>query len=206
MKTRGSALLIGIVLLAVPPSQAARAASPGVPVSLYPAGAHVRYRANLSNHELDCMWGFLCDGAVPLFHTYTQDQLHRVSGWAQFAGVRRHGHMLVAFELFSSTYQDGGDLDGTPFSKEAFDDLVRVTRTRGYTSLLQKPRLLPGSSDGDSMMAVERTPGSALVVMACWSGTGEIEAIVMVNHATASARRVAVRELASQIRWAAGRT
>jgi hypothetical protein len=71
-----------------------------IPATVYPPGTHIAYRPVLTNAEMDCLWGFFCEGNVPLFHFQTQDQLHRVDGWAQFAGVQRRGRTSMAFEFY----------------------------------------------------------------------------------------------------------
>lgn len=181
-----------------------QAASSRLPATYYPAGAHTTFRPTISNQQMDCMWGFFCEGQLPLFHFFSQDQLHRVSGWGQFSGLRRADRMVMGFELFASRYRSSPDLDGTPFAKDAFDDLIHATRARGYTPLARQPYLLPANVAGDSIAEVQRVSTSELIVMACWSGTAEVEAIVTVDHGSGAERSLAVRDLTNQVRRAAG--
>src|SRR5579864_8204833 len=90
---------------------AAVAASPDarpVPRTLYPARAHLTYYPSLSNAQVDCQWGFQCagDDGYPtdsLFHLQTQDELHRIGGWAQ-DGVVNQRKRLMLFFVFTSHY------------------------------------------------------------------------------------------------------
>jgi hypothetical protein len=200
MRNRSALLIaapVAIVASLVFNGASTGAAVTRLPTTLYPAGASISYRT-LSNHQMDCLWGFFCEGNVPLFHFYTQDQLHRVGGWAQFAGLRRHGRVVMSFELFSSRYRAGGDLDGTPFSKEAFEDLTNAIHAHGYVRLGQQPHLLPASVTGGSVAEIERLGPTELVVMASWSGTQEVESILLVDHGSASIRAAAYRYLTEQ--------
>jgi hypothetical protein len=181
-----------------------QAASPQIPARDYPAGASISFRPTLSNHQMDCLWGFFCEGGVPLFHLLSEDQLHRVGGWAQFAGLRQRGRIAVAFQLFASQYQAGTDADGTPFSQEAFDDLIRVVHAHGYSVMANQPHLVPAAANGGSIAEVQRWSSNELIVMACWSGTQDVEAIVAVDHGSESVRRNALRDLTLQVLRAAG--
>lgn len=199
MKTHWSPLLIVIVLLTVLPSRTAHGASQGVPVSVYPADAHVSYRAHVSNHQLDCMWSFFCEGVVPLFHFQTQDQLHRIDGWAQFARWKT-GPVTMASELFVSRYAPGDD--GQAPAVNAYLDLLTALHVKGYRRVIPGPSLLPKDVQGAWTTEEEHTSRYTLTVMACAAGSVEVEAIVMVDGGNEWARGQAVEDLARSVRAA----
>ena len=190
-------LLVLTVLSSLVPAPA-QAASPQLPVRLYPVGAHITYRPVLTNEQLDCLWGFFCEGDLPLYHFTTQDALHRAGGWGQFAGITRHGRVTMAFELFSSSYASDR---GRPWSRAAFTDLRQAVLAQGYTLHRQLSHQLRVSS-GSCLEATE--PGWSrddqdLTVMACWSGDAEAEAIVMYPHQASQTQGTAVTDLARQV-------
>jgi hypothetical protein len=195
-------LSLPIVITAMP--RPASAAQPVIPASVYPSGAHITYRPVVSNADLDCLWGFFCDGNVPLFHFQTEDQLHRSGGWAQFAGVPRGRHTRMAFELFVSAY-GATDSAGAPWSERAFLDLRAALHDHDYHPAHRASGLLPAVRDGGTFVVVERSGSRDLAVMAYWAGSLEIEGIVMYAHGSAAARQVAWSSLALQIRVAADR-
>ena len=202
-RTRVTAIGAALVVAILSSTIAANAAKPRIPASYYPAGTHITYFATLSNHRLDCMWGFFCEGQLPLFHVQTQDQLHRTSGWAQYATWRRH-HEKMQFVVYGSTYAAGADSAGTPWSQAAFDDLLLATHVNGYLPLRHMPRLLPATAPGGSIAELQLSGSLDLVVMACWTGSQEVEAIVVFDHRSSSDRKMALRDLAQQVRVAIG--
>jgi len=163
----------GIAVALTP--QGVQAAPLRIPAASYPSGAHIASRPVLSNQQMDCLWGFFCEGNVPLFHFQTQDQLHRVDGWAQFAGVQRRGRTSMAFELFVSRYDQVPDETGTPWSERAFLDLQATIRAHGYLLDRRDADLLSAARTGGTLVAVQHVGKQDLVVMASWSGTREIE-------------------------------
>ena len=178
--------------------EGAHAASPQLPARLYPAGAHVTYRPVLTNQDLDCLWGFFCEGNLPLYHPRSQDALHRVGGWGEFAGVTRHGRVIMAFELFASSYASDGD---RLWSRVAFTDLRQAVLAHGY-SLRRPPVHQLQVSAGGCLQATEvawSPDDQDLTVMACWSGKSEVEAIAMYPHGAGRARHQAVTDLALQV-------
>jgi hypothetical protein len=180
-------------------STAGAATSP-LPASLYPAGASITYRPSVSNHTMDCLWGFSCEGDVPLFHEETQAGLHRVRGWAQFAGVHHNGQLSTAFELFASRYRPGANDVDLPWAGAALADFQTALRAHRYTPVRNGPHLLTAGVSGAQV--VERSGQNDIVVMAVWNGRTEVEAIVAFYRASPSARRAAIGLLAQQVRRA----
>jgi len=179
----------------------ASAAKPRIPATSYPAGAHIAYSPSVSNHQLDCSWGFFCEGNVPLFHFQTQDQLHRIGGWAMYAGWRHH-RSSMQFALYASHYQAGVDSNRNPWNRAAFDDLLLATRAQGYVPLRHVARLLPARVAGGDMDELQRSGLKDLMVMAGWSGSLEVEAIVVFDHGSATARQMATHYLTRQVQAA----
>jgi hypothetical protein len=179
----------------------ASAAKPRIPATSYPAGAHIAHLPSVSNHELDCSWGFFCEGNVPLFHFQTQDQLHRIGGWAMYAGWRHH-RSSMQFALFASQYEAGVDADGTAWSRAAFDDLLVATHAHSYVPLRHVARLLPARVARGDIDELQRSGSKDLVVMACWSGSLEVEALVVFDHGSATARQMATHYLTQQVQAA----
>jgi hypothetical protein len=181
-------------------------ASPlGVPAGLYPTGAHVTYRPALTNHAMDCMWGYVCEDGLSLFHVNTQDTLHRLGGWAQFAGIRHQDRTTMAFELFASRYDSEPNLSGTPWSELAFIDLQKAIDGQGYHLVPDGIHLLTTPTAGGALVALRRDGRQDLVVMAAWSGSTEIEGIALYEHSPA-AKQTAWTSLARQIERASAPT
>jgi hypothetical protein len=186
--------------------QCAQAASLRIPSLVYPSGAHIGYRPVLTNAEVDCMWGFTCEGGyVPNFHFSGQDELHRLRGWGQFAGIQHRGRTTMAFELFVSRYDQIPDESGTPWSERAFLDLQTALLAQGYVRDGRDEALLPSARTGGVLVAVQYLGRQDLVVMARWSGNLEIEAIALYDHRPPAARQTARTSLALQIRLASNR-
>lgn len=177
----------------------------GVPAPAYPPGADISYRPALTNAEMDCLWNFFCEGGVPLFHLTSQDQLHRVAGWAQFAGVHHRGRMAMAFQLFVSRYSDVPDTTGAAWSDDAFLDLTQTIRAQHYRQKSTARDLLPSPPGGGALVAVQRSGDQDLVIMARWAGTLEIEGIASYDHDSQTARQTALASLALQIHLASER-
>jgi hypothetical protein len=201
MKSLAGLLLAFCAVITMTPV-AVQASSPRIPAAAYPPGAHIGYRPVLTNAEMDCMWGFVCDGPVPNFHFVTQDELHRVAGWAQFAGIQHYGRMLMSFELFVSRYDPVPDTVGTLWSKRAYLDLTSAIRAQGYRLGGRATDVLPPLPDGDALVAVQHLGKQDLVVMAARSETLEVEGIALYEHRPPAARQTAWASLARQVRLA----
>jgi hypothetical protein len=182
-------------------SGSAQAANTRIPAAFYPTGAHIWYSASISNAQMDCQWGFFCEGPVPLFHFQTQDALHRLSGWGQSAGWHGH-HRSMQFVVYSSHYPAGTNLEGLSWSRAALEDLIYATRASHYRALAQAPRLLPAAQKGQSLTELQRSGTEDLVVMACASGTQEVEGLVVFDHRSVTARRIALHDLGQQVKMA----
>jgi hypothetical protein len=201
MKTLITLLLVALCSVLALAPQGVRADPPGIPAAVYPLGAHIDYRPVLSNTEMDCMWGFFCEGNVPLFHFATEDQLHRFAGWGQFAGVQRRHEMTMGFQLFVSQYASGGDETGMPWAERAFIDLRRALSSRRY-NFARSGFDLPAPLAGGNLIAVQKVGKQNLVVMASWSQGQEIEGIAFYDHRSRTAGERALTCLAGQIRFA----
>jgi hypothetical protein len=201
MKTSRALLFLISAALAAISMGGVQAAAPRLPATLYPAGARISYNPSLSNHSMDCMWGFVCEGYVPLFHTVTQDGLQRKAGWDQLASIPQRRGPRIVFWLFASRYAPASDDSAKPWSAWAFEDLHRQINAHGYARLGGSFHLLPPASLGASLAAREQTGGWDLVVMAAWSGDIEVESIVMYPHRS-PIRAAVVASLARQVRAA----
>jgi len=178
----------------------AQAASLRIPAAAYPPGAHIGYRPVLTNAEVDCMWGFTCEGGyIPNFHFRTQDTLHRISGWGQFAGIQQASRTAMAFELFINRYDTVPDETGTAWSELAFSDLETTIHVQGYHIDRREAGLVSVGHVGGALVAVQLLGKQDLVVMAVWSGTLEIEGIALYEHRSPAARQTAWDSLARQI-------
>src|SRR5436305_6416330 len=68
-------LLVACSTAAALTPRGVEASSLRIPATVYPPGAHVGYHPVLTNAEMDCMWGFICEGGgPPNFHFATQDR------------------------------------------------------------------------------------------------------------------------------------
>lgn len=194
--------LLGIVLAisasCVP--RGAQAAPVRIPTTMYPAGAHIGYRPVLTNAEVDCMWGFTCEGGyIPNFHFNTQNLLHRLSGWGQFAGVQQHGRTTMAFGLFVNQYDAVPDETGAPWSERAIIDLQAALHVQGYGHIRRNAVVLPGGGTSETLLAVQHLGQQDLVVMAVQSGSLELEGIALYDHGLPAAKQTAWHCLARQI-------
>jgi hypothetical protein len=176
----------------------AGAASARLPAALYPPGAHIGYDPSLSNHDFDCTWGFMCEDGIPLFHFATQDALHRAGGWAQFAAWR-HVHSRMTFALYVSSYEATLDPQGRPWSRDAFDDLLRATHVQGYGQVRHLPSLVRPGTNADAIAELQPSGSNDIMVMAYWGATTEIEALAVFDHGAAGSRRTATRYLTRQV-------
>ena len=200
MSYRKTMLAIALLICACRVPHGVEAESPRIPVTVYPAGAHIGYRPVLTNAEVDCMWGFTCEGGyLPNFHTNTQDALHRMGGWGQFAGIQRGGRTTMAFELFINRYDPVPNEIGTDWSELAFSDLKSALHVQGYHIDRREAGLVSVGHVGGALVAVQLLGKQDLVVMAVWSGTLEIEGIALYEHRSPAARQTAWDSLARQI-------
>jgi hypothetical protein len=172
-----------------------------IPATRYPSGTRITYFPAVSNATMDCQWGFICEGNVPLFHLQLQDQLHRITGWAQYA-VWNHSHKKMQFVVYASQYAPDIDLERRPWSRAAFDDFRAAIHAQGYKPLRDEPSLLPKGGDGGTVAALQRSGPDDLIVVAAWTSSHEVEAIAVFSHRSPGARRVALTYLARQVRAA----
>jgi hypothetical protein len=203
MKWRKTILFILLAVLAHLTPREVHAASLRLPAAVYPPGAHIGYRPVLTNAEMDCMWGFVCEGGyLPNFHFRTQDELGRLTGWGQFAGIQHAGRTTMSFELFVSRYNPVSEDTEMPWSERMFVDLTLAIQAQGYDLDRHDADLLPGAREERSLVAVQHLGKQDLVVMASWSGTLEIEGIALYDHRSPAAHQTAWASLALQIHLA----
>jgi hypothetical protein len=195
---RAGTLIAILILAGGLTARSAGAASAHLPAALYPPGARIGYVPSLSNHDLDCSWGFMCEDGIPLFHFATQDELHRVGGWAQFAGWR-HLHRRMVFALYVSSYEATLDPKGRSWSRDAFDDLLLATRAQGYGHVRHLASLAPPGAGADAIAELQPSGSKDILVMAYWSATTEVEALVVFDHGAAGSRQTATRYLSRQV-------
>lgn len=177
----------------------------GPEIQLYPPHTRITAVAPLSNLQMDCDWGFDCEGGkpvgtAPVFHLHTEDELHRLSRWAQFGDATGRGHRML-FALFASTY-DPVPLAGLPGNIMAFTDFRSVLMLNGYRDLPRYPRLLPRGALGNSSAQLAPSRDGDVLAMSCWTGSFEVEGIVIYRHGSPTAHRLAVHNMSRQIRAA----
>lgn len=187
------------------PLQAFAGGTSRMPATLYPARTSISTIAPLSNQQMDCDWGFACHDGQPLlqswvFHLRTQDDLHRISGWAQFGDARVHTHRML-FAVFASHYSPDAS-DGLPWNVAAFADFRGATLSSRYQDLEHTPRLLPQGVLGNTSVQQLRSRSGDAIAMACWVGSVEAEGIAFYTHGARDQRDIAVRSLTRQIRTA----
>lgn len=195
--------LLGM-LLAIIPGHAVASPSP-LPANLYPARTSITSTMDLSNVEMDCTWGFVCpEGGprpgTPLFHFRTQDAMHRTMGWAQFGDTLSRKYPML-FALYASRYGAGSD-NGMPWNVRAFADFRTALIVASYTDIDPVPRLFPAGQIGVSSEQVLRSKDGDILAMACWTGSIEVEGMVIYPHRSNAAATIALRSLTNQIRLA----
>lgn len=152
---------------------------------------------------MDCLWGFVCEGGnISNFHLTPQDHLHRLGGWAQFAGIQQYGRMTMAFQLFASSYDPAPGETGTPWSEWAFRDLALALHDQGYSFDRRHAGLIVSGHEGGRLLAVQPLGAQDLVVMAGWSGSFEVEGIALYRHGSRAAKHTAWTSLALQLHLA----
>lgn len=192
--------------IALLPLRAHAAATTPLAAGLYPAHTSLSVIAPLSNMRMDCSWAFICqDGHPladqPLFHLTSEDDLHRVSGWAQFGQVHT-GHGTMLFALYASRHADGQDAEGLPWSLRAFVDFRLTTLAHGFGELNHDPILIPEGVLGNSGAQLDRGSKQDILALAAWTGTVEVEAVAVYPHGDRTMRAIAVRDLTNQVRSA----
>lgn len=195
--------LVAILVVLGYPTQTHAESSPPLPATLYPPHTRISVVDPLSNVQMDCDWGFDClngepVSTAPIFHLHTQDDLHRLSGWAQFGDASSHGSRML-FAAFASTY-DQAMTNGMPGNVMAFTDFRMVLMMEGYRDLLHYPHLLPRGALGNSSVQLARSRGGDVLAMSCWTGAIEVEGVVLYRHGSPKVRRLAMDDLSRQVR------
>jgi hypothetical protein len=178
-----------------------------IPAALYPHGARITPLRAPSNRTVDCDWGFECDERgirrQSLFHTLSQDQLHRVGGWMQFAYVENGGHPTT-FALILSHYGPGVDLNGHQWSMRAYEDLWRAAWLGGFRFQPAQSAVLMGIPAGQIRSGVWSRAGVTSVLVAYWNGQDEIEASTTYDARQVRKGRLVRTLLTLQVREAVG--
>lgn len=173
--------------------------------SLYPPHTQISTLDPLSNSQMDCDWGFSCQGdqpvtSAPLFHLRTQDDLHRLSGWAQF-GNTPGGANRMLFAVFASRYSPTAK-QGMPWNVLAFSDFRAVLISDMYQEINHFPRLIPKAQVGNSSAQILQSRDGDMLAMTCWVGSIEVEGIAIYAHGSKAQHQLAVKDLSRQIRTA----
>lgn len=173
--------------------------------SLYPPHTQISMVDPLSNNQMDCDWGFSCEGnqpvtSVPLFHLRTQDDLHRLSGWAQF-GNTPGGSSRMLFAVFASRYSPTTE-QGMPWNVLAFSDFRAVLISDMYNEVDHFPRLIPKGQVGNSSAQLLLSRDGDMLAMTCWVGSIEVEGVAIYAHGSKAQHQLAVKDLSRQIRTA----
>jgi hypothetical protein len=107
--------------------------------------------------------------------------------------------MIMAFALFASHYKPTTDVEGVSWSARAVADLRAALRAHGYAPLRQLPRLAPATDSGRSLAELKPSGVSGLLVMACWTGSLEVEAIAMYDPHSSWAQHTVMTDLTLQV-------
>lgn len=185
----------------------ALAASSASLAGLYPVHTRIIDLPHLTNVQMDCKWGFSCEGgkavrSAPIFHFQSQDDLHRLDGWARF-GDRQSPAPRMLFAIFASRYSSSSD-DGLPWNVEAFSDFRGALMRSGYNdlSLARTPRLIPRGTIGNTSLQIVRSRDADVLAIACWTRSIEVEGIAVYAHGSVKQYRLALHALTRQARAA----
>ena len=173
-----------------------------ISASLYPPHTRITQISPLTNAQMDCAWGFACHNGqamtdAQLFHLRTQDDLHRLNGWAQFGDGKVRGNRMM-FAVFASHYDSASD-EGMPWNVVAFADFRGALMSQQYQDLARPRGLLPSGQVGNTSAQLGRSPNSDVLAMSCWVGSIEVEGVVIYAHGSHAAATFASRELSRQI-------
>lgn len=202
MYRRLGILLVPLALAAFASAGTARAGDARLPATLYPPGTHITYQPRVSNAEMDCSWGFICDWRTgrclrvcpfstlnSLFHLRTQEQLRRVGGWSQ-TGTSGGDSQMSQFALYMSQYAAGSNRAGIPWSLQGLLDLQRTAWLHGYEPLARPTGLLPATMSG-TVLAMRHHYGNVSVLLLAYdSGTQEVESMVSTTGGRALQQQV----------------
>lgn len=191
------------IVLTLIPARTLAAGVPPIAPSFYPPHTRITTIDPLSNQHMDCDWGFACHGdqpvtSAPVFHLRTQDDLHRVSGWAQFGDRRGHTTRML-FAVYASRYT-AQSAEGMPWNVMAFADFRGALMAEGYEDLNHVPRLLPKGAVGNTSAQLARSVDGDVFAMTYWTGSIEAEGVVVYAHGSPAQHRLAVRDLTLQMR------
>ena len=189
----------------LPPLPTFATSAPHIAPALYPARTRISVLAPLSNQQMDCNWGFACHNGQALlqswiFHLRTQDDLHRLSGWAQFGDVRPLARRML-FAVFASHYSLDAS-NGLPWNIAAFSDFRGATMSMRYQELEHTPPFLPKGILGNTSVQQLRSNSIDILAMACWAGSIEVEGIAIYTHGETHQERIAMQSLTGQMRAA----
>ncbi|HLJ67808.1 MAG TPA: hypothetical protein VKX16_10665 [Chloroflexota bacterium] len=202
-----SVLALSAVMAMVPTET--HAASLRIQATSYPPHTRLTQLSPLSNSQMDCDWSFTCANgspvtSAPVFHFNTQDELHRLTGWAQFGDSGRRATRML-FAVFASRYSTD-DSGGLPWNVRAFSDFRTALMAQRYRDISRVPPLLPAGQVGNTSEQLASSASGDVVAMACWTGSIEVEGLAVYAHGSKTQRHLAVRYLARQIRVAVSGT
>lgn len=107
----------------------------------------------------------------------------------------------MLFALSASRYSaDPGN--GLPWKVAAFADFRGATLFSGYHDLDRMLRLFPKGMVGNASVQLASSPCADALAMASWTGSIEVEGVVVYAHHSAAQQRLARREPIRQMRAA----
>lgn len=143
----------------------------------YPPHTQLTYFPTWTNEQFDCNFGWFCEINLPFLHLSTEDELHRVAGWAVW-GEWRNDRM--GFELYSSVYSDQPAPDGIAWNRHAATDERVALGLQQARAAKTVASVLPPGVQGEVFAAsLNRPYWHVLFLTAWWGPTHEIEAAVL---------------------------
>jgi hypothetical protein len=107
----------------------------------------------------------------------------------------------MLFAVYASRYSDDSS-DGVPWNVLAFADFRGALMSQQYSDLNRVPQLLPKGVIGNTSAQLARSSDGDVYALSCWTGSIEVEGVVIYAHNAPAQRRVAQRDLARQVRAA----
>lgn len=156
----------------------AGADAPPIPQSDYPPSTRVEYFPNWTNKQFDCNFGWNCESETPFLHAWTEDAMHRRSGWAMWG----HWHDdVMGFELYSSVYTPGPSTDTVSWNHfAARDELVALKALNKAKDAKTIPAMLPCGVNGKTFAEYVDKRGWHVFFLTVWWGPyREIEAAAL---------------------------
>lgn len=104
----------------------------------------------------------------------------------------------MLFAVYASRYSDDGSA-GVPWNVLAFADFRGALMSQWYSELNHVPRLLPRGVVGNTSAQLSQSSSGDVLAMSCWTGSIEVEGVVVYAHGSVTQRNLAGRDLARQI-------